>query len=119
MVLSAEYGESIFLRIFENGLKEKNIGIILPSDECSAFDSMPVEVSSMYINGKKVQMLAQCIYKGIKMDYPKTSAGQEYVINEFKNKNKVIYKQNEMSITFSARGFINSYNSFESPSGGL
>lgn len=116
---STEYGDLLTLIIFENGLKEKNIGIIFPSDECSSYDSIPINAPSMYINNTKVQMMAQCLAKGKKMDFPKTSAGRHYVINELRNKNQIIYKQGGLTTTFKAKGFTSAYNSFESISGGL
>lgn len=70
----------------------------------------------MYINNTKVQMMAQCLAKGKRMDFPKTSAGRYYVINELRNKNQIIYhfiNRGGITTTFKAKGFTNAYNSFE------
>ncbi|MDR0483703.1 MAG: hypothetical protein LBH40_00285 [Alphaproteobacteria bacterium] len=116
---SMEASSIVTLKIFENGYGEKNIGIIFPSDECDSFKKIPMNAPSYYINNTKVQIMAQCLAKNVRMDFPKTDAGRDYLINELKTKDKVVYKQDDASITFSTKGFTNAYNSYESEGGGL
>ena len=121
-VYSEEYGimGGIKLQIFENGINVKNIGIILlDTQECNKYNNTPMLAPSIIINGTKVQMLAQCVSNGVRMDFPKTSAGINYLVSELKKRNYITYKQENINITFSAKGFTKSWNSYESKSGGL
>ena len=109
----------IKVKLYKNLINEKNIGIIIPSDECIQYEYIPMNAPSIIINDIKVQFLAQCISKGYRMSFAKTDEGRKYIINEFKTKQFVVYKQGNQLIIFSAIGFIDAYNNFEFSMNGL
>jgi len=96
--------------IYVNGDNQMGVGITMPSDDCSSFESTAVETGGMYFNNTMVKMYAQCIGNGSRMDFPQSNAGINYINNEFSTKNIVVMKQDGYSFTFSTNGFIKEFN---------
>ena len=95
--------------IFLGGDSQLKIGIKLPYDECSSFSSIPIEAPGMKFNGTMVKMYAQCIGAGMRMDFPQSNAGVNYINNEFNSKKNVVVSQDGYSFTFSSNGFKQAY----------
>lgn len=117
--IDSEFGPFVRATIFRNSFGVNNVGIIFPSDECNGFDSELFRAPSYKVNGTLVKIYAQCISEGMRMDFPATNAGRSYVINQFKSKNVVIYSQDKIDIKFSAKGFLDVFNSYGSNMEGI
>lgn len=116
---SSNYGSLYYLEIFKNGFGEINVGLFFLFEECEGYNPSPLDIPSIYINNKKIQMMGQCIDEKLRMDFPKTAAGIEYLINELKNKNEITYKLPDKSISFKAKDFLKNYKLFDDINGGL
>jgi len=103
-ITSDEYNQlkaSLFVSM-DNKLK---IGVVMPSADCTSYDSQLMEAPIMKFNKKAVKMYAQCLDNNLRMDFPQTNKGMKFLINEFTKKNKVIGSQDSVVFTFSAKGF--------------
>jgi hypothetical protein len=102
---NSDIGATIFL----GGDNQLKVGITMASDECTKFEGEAYNAPGMLFNGTMVQMYAQCISNGLRMDFPRSNAGVNYITNEFKTKDKVVISQDGYSFTFSTKGFSKEY----------
>ncbi len=89
---------------------EVRMGLIMPSEDCVTFNENVLDAPVMIINATFVKMSAQCVGVNSRMDFPRTNAGLQYMINEFKVNNQVIMQQDGYIFSFSAVGFQKEYN---------
>ncbi|EKO3440240.1 hypothetical protein NTE19_004138 [Vibrio fluvialis] len=104
--VESSFSSLIRLGLFKNGVGQLNVGITLPTDNCLTFNQDVIKAPSYKINGVSVKMYAQCVGKGLRMDFPATDKGKDYVISELRTKQSVTYEQEGAEVTFSAVGFI-------------
>lgn len=100
------------LKLFQNGMGNINVGILFPSGECSDFSNEVMMAPSYSINGVAVKTSAQCVGEGLRMDFPATLTGMEYLKSQLRTKNEVAYKQDNFELKFSAMGFSASETDF-------
>ncbi|KKD01423.1 hypothetical protein [Photobacterium halotolerans] len=100
------------LQLFQNVMGNLNVGIVFPSSECSDFSSEVMMAPSYKINGIAVKASAQCVDKGLRMDFPATRTGMEYLKSQLRTKANVTYEQDNFELKFSAMGFSNSEKDF-------
>lgn len=117
--IDSDWGEMFRAVVFQSISGNKNVGLVFSSDSCKGFEDKVLRAPSYNINNVAVQTSAQCIDDGKRMDFPRTAAGRDYVVNEFKRKNSVTYEQDGIKVIFSANGFTKSYNEHGSNMGGL
>lgn len=117
--IDSNISSEVKVTLFQNLRGSVNIGITFPSDDCLEFEERALTAPSYSINGTLVKSYAQCIGKGRRMDFPATDAGTEYVINQFKQKNTVVYGQDGYEITFSAIGFSAVHEHFKNRMDGI
>ena len=103
-VVSDEYPQlkAILFASMDHHVK---IGVVMASSACKKYDSKLLNAPDIIFNNRAVKMYAQCIDKNMRMDFPATDKGMKYLMNEFTRKNSVTGKQDNVTFTFSARGF--------------
>ncbi|AYO07221.1 hypothetical protein D0871_23380 [Vibrio parahaemolyticus] len=116
---SIEYGSLVVARTFQNLNGQVNIGIQAINDECKGFSSQPMPVPSLEVNGVMVKHYGQCMMEGIRMDFPATDKGIEYVKKEFLGRAKVIYKQGDFKATFDTSGHSDAAKEAENEGSGI
>lgn len=109
----------IKLTLFKNGAGYFNVGITFPTEDCLTFTQDVLDAPSYKINGVAVKMYAQCVGKGMRMDFPATERGTEYVLSELKKKQLVTYEQSGVTLDFSAKGFSKSIESVNESTEGI
>lgn len=116
---SIEYGSLINVTTFENLNGQVNVGIQFLSEECREFSSQPFPVPSMEINGTLVKQYGQCVSNGLRMDFPATYEGTEYVRKQFLNNAKVAYKQGDFTVTFDTKNYAKAVKEAKGASSGI
>lgn len=104
--VDSNLGSIIQLTVFKSTVGQLDVGITFPSEDCLSFSSEVRQAPSYRINGVAVKMLAQCVGKGRRMDFPATEKGTEYLMNELRKKQSITYEQDDATVKFSAVGFI-------------
>ncbi|ELO1779512.1 hypothetical protein [Vibrio fluvialis] len=117
--VDSSFSPLIRLGLFKNGAGQLNVGITFPTDTCLTFTQDVLKAPSYKINGVSVKMYAQCVGKGLRMDFPATNKGKDYVISELRTKQSVTYEQEGVEVTFSAIGFTKSVESVSKSDEGI
>ena len=107
--IESKDNSNLIATIFLSGDNQLKIGIKMPSDDCTGFGAMAMEAPAMNFNGTVVKMYAQCLSSNVRMDFPQSNAGVNYITNEFNSKKNVIVSQDGYSFTFSTNGFKKEY----------
>lgn len=103
----SEETESVALVIYKDNYDGINIGVEFDYVDCQEFSDEIYDTESMSFNGTLVKMYAQCVGQNVRMDFPRTDRGMEYVMNELRTKDKVIVEQDGVIFTFGTKNFEN------------